>query len=131
MTVQTSTPQTFAVNPRIPAWATGASLRINGRHEASPLMPGTFAAIRRQWRAGGRIELKLPLRTRLQPVDAEHPAKVALFAGPLLLRPGEAAAGGATGACRRFIVACRCGYDAPVFKTGNQACSSCQDVASA
>lgn len=85
MTVRTSTPQTFAVNLRIPAWATGASVRINGRHEAVPLIPGTFAAVRRQWRSGDRIELDLPLRMRLQPVDAEHPDTVALLAGPLVL----------------------------------------------
>jgi DUF1680 family protein len=91
MTVQTSSPQTFAVNLRIPAWATGASLRINGRHEAVPLIPGTFAALRRQWRPGDRIELDLPLRMRLQPVDAEHPDTVALLAGPLvLMRLGDA-----------------------------------------
>ncbi|MEO6799860.1 MAG: beta-L-arabinofuranosidase domain-containing protein [Rhodanobacter sp.] len=85
MTVRTSTPQTFAVNLRIPVWATGASLRINGRGEALALIPGTFAAIRRQWRAGDRIELELPLQMRLQPVDAEHPDTVALLAGPLVL----------------------------------------------
>ncbi len=96
MTVQISTPQTFAVNLRIPAWAAGASLRINGRHESSPVVPGTFVAIRRQWHASDRIELDLPLHTRLQPVDAEHPDTVALLAGPLLLmRLGEGAAGDA------------------------------------
>ena len=85
MTVQTSAPQTFAVNLRIPAWATGASLRVNGRHEAVPLVPGTFATLHRPWRPGDRIELDLPLHTRLQSVDAEHPDTVALLAGPLVL----------------------------------------------
>jgi DUF1680 family protein len=85
MIMQTPTEQTFTVNLRIPAWAAGASLKINGRHETHPLVPGSFAAIRRQWRTGDRIELDLPLQMRLQPVDAEHPDMVALLAGPLVL----------------------------------------------
>ena len=85
MTVHTPTTQTFSINLRIPAWATGASLRINGKSELSALIPGTFAAIHRAWRSGDCIELDLPLRKRLQAVDAEHPNTVALLAGPLVL----------------------------------------------
>jgi len=85
MTMHTTTAQTFSLNLRIPAWATGASVRVNGRLETRPLVPGTFATIRRQWRAGDRIELDLPLRMRLQSVDAEHPDTVAVLAGPLVL----------------------------------------------
>jgi DUF1680 family protein len=46
---------------------------------------GAFAAIRREWRSGDRLELELPLPLRLQPVDAAHPDTVALLAGPLVL----------------------------------------------
>ena len=88
MTVQATTPQTFSINLRVPAWATGASVRINGKREAQPLEPGTFAAIRRPWRSGDRIELDLPLTMRLQSVDTQHQDTVALLAGPLvLMRP--------------------------------------------
>ncbi len=94
--VQVQSPQTFTIHLRIPAWATGASLRINGRRADAPLQPGTFAAIRREWRAGDRLELELPLALRLQSVDLQHPDTVALLAGPLvlmrLLEPGPAAA---------------------------------------
>ncbi|GAB2534861.1 glycoside hydrolase family 127 protein [Rhodanobacter koreensis] len=83
--VQTPTAQVFSVNLRIPAWAGGASLRINGKHATQPLAAGTFATIRRPWRAGDRIELDLPLRTQLQSIDPEHPDTVALLAGPLVL----------------------------------------------
>jgi DUF1680 family protein len=81
--VQTPTPQTFAVRLRIPAWAEGASLRINGTSQ--PVEPGTFAAVHCEWRTGDRIELELPLHMRVQSVDAGHPDTVALLAGPLVL----------------------------------------------
>jgi uncharacterized protein len=85
LSLQISQPQTFALHLRIPAWATGASVSINGKRSAAPIMPGTFAGIVREWRSGDRVELDLPLPLRLQAVDAEHPDTVALLAGPLVL----------------------------------------------
>ena len=85
MTVQVQSPQSFTLYLRIPAWAAGARLRINGRSAAVPPQPGTFAAIRREWRAGDRVELELPLAVRLKSVDPQHPDTVALLAGPLVL----------------------------------------------
>jgi hypothetical protein len=76
---------TFTVNLRIPAWAQGASLRINDSAELLPLEPGRFAALRREWRPADRIALSLPLTRTLQSVDAQHPDTVALMAGPLVL----------------------------------------------
>ena len=78
-------PQTFTVTLRIPAWAQGADLLINGKRQPQSLQPGRFAAIRRAWRPADRIELELPLSHRLESVDAAHPATVALLAGPLVL----------------------------------------------
>lgn len=95
MIVQMPSPQTFAIHLRIPAWATGASVRINGRDAGVAPQPGTFAAICREWRTGDSLELELPLALRLQSVDQEHPDTVALLAGPLvlmrMLEPGPAA----------------------------------------
>jgi len=83
--VQVPSPQIFTIHLRIPAWATGANLSINGRRADAPVEPGTFAAVRREWRAGDRLELELPLALRLQSVDLQHPDTVALLAGPLVL----------------------------------------------
>jgi DUF1680 family protein len=83
--VRTPTPQTFAINLRVPAWATGARVAVNGKRIDQAVQPGTFAAIRREWRNDDRVELELPLPLRLQPVDAEHPNTVALLNGPLVL----------------------------------------------
>jgi hypothetical protein len=83
--VETSRPREFTVNFRIPAWATGASISVNGRRVQNEVVPGTFAAIHREWNAGDRIELDLPMIPRLEPVHPQHPETVALVRGPLVL----------------------------------------------
>jgi DUF1680 family protein len=84
MTLRVPDTQTFTFNMRIPAWAQGAGVSVNGKRETPP-QPGGFAAIRREWRSGDRIELELPLAQRLESIDAAHPQTVALLAGPLVL----------------------------------------------
>ncbi|MEP6886179.1 MAG: beta-L-arabinofuranosidase domain-containing protein [Gammaproteobacteria bacterium] len=85
MTLRTARAQTFTLNLRIPCWAQGAAILINGKRETAPPEPGRFAAVRREWRTADRIELELPLTRRLESVDAAHPDTVALLAGPLVL----------------------------------------------
>ena len=81
--VKTSKPAEFAVNLRIPAWAEQASVSVNGKREAASV--GSFARVERQWQDGDRIELELPLTTRLEAIDALHPKTVALMVGPVVL----------------------------------------------
>jgi DUF1680 family protein len=85
MTLRLPSTQSFSLNLRIPAWARGAALAINGKRDPELLPPGRFAAIRREWRSGDRIELTLPLAQRLESIEAAHPETVALLAGPLVL----------------------------------------------
>jgi DUF1680 family protein len=81
--VKTSKAATFAVNLRIPGWAEKASFGVNGKREAA--QAGTFARVERKWKNGDRIDLELPLSTRLEPIDREHADTVALLAGPVVL----------------------------------------------
>ncbi len=83
--VKTSQIRDFTLSFRIPAWATGASISVNGRRVQTPVTPGSFAAIHRQWSAGDRVELELPMTMRLEPVDPQHQQTVALVFGPLVL----------------------------------------------
>ena len=81
--VKTSRPGKFAVNLRIPAWTQGASVAVNGKRHAADA--GSFARIERKWKTGDRIELELPLTTRLEAIDPQHPETVALVVGPIVL----------------------------------------------
>jgi hypothetical protein len=77
----------FAANFRIPAWAEGAAISINGKRVNSPVLPGTFASVSREWKNGDRVTLELPMKMRLEAFDARHPDTVALLRGPLVLFP--------------------------------------------
>jgi len=83
--VKTSRSRQFSIRFRIPAWADGASLSVNGRPAAAEANPAAFAVIRRHWRSGDRVDLELPMRTRLEPINAQHPEVVGLCFGPLAL----------------------------------------------
>jgi len=83
--LQTSRVRDFTINFRILAWATGASISVNGRRVPSEIISGTFAAVRREWNTGDRVELILPMTTRLEPIDQQHSDTVALLHGPLVL----------------------------------------------
>lgn len=51
----------FTLSVRIPQWAEGATLRINGApYEAVPV-PGEYAVIEREWNNGDEIALHLPM----------------------------------------------------------------------
>jgi DUF1680 family protein len=70
---------------RIPAWVQGnAAIQVNGMPVKAPVAAG-FAAIRRKWKDGDRVELNLALPMRLEAIDPEHPETVALVRGPLVL----------------------------------------------
>src|SRR5262249_21392305 len=62
-------PRDFAIRLRIPAWADGAELAVNGKR--APAEPGAFATLRRTWRSGDRIDLRLPMTARLEPLDVD------------------------------------------------------------
>jgi uncharacterized protein len=83
--VKTSRPAAFRISFRIPAWAEGASISVNGKREIPRAAPGTFAAVYRAWKTGDSIELELPSKTRLEAADTQHPDTVALLCGPLVL----------------------------------------------
>jgi DUF1680 family protein len=84
-TVMSSTPMEFTLHLRIPAWAEGASVVVNGTRQSGLAKLGEFAAIRREWKSGDRVELELPLKMRLEAIDARHTDTVALLRGPLVL----------------------------------------------
>jgi uncharacterized protein len=81
-----SAPVELTVSVRIPGWANPAPvLSVNGARVSVPVEPGTFAAIRRTWKEGDRIELELPMPLRLERVDVQHSNQQALLRGPLVL----------------------------------------------
>jgi len=61
--VAPDSPIAFSLQLRIPGWANGATVQVNGQPLAHP-DPGRFARIERTWRAGDRIEINFPMNLR-------------------------------------------------------------------
>jgi DUF1680 family protein len=75
-----------ALKLRVPGWAAGASLRLNGQTCAPP-EPGHYAELHRGWSEGDVVELTLPMRPRLlqaHPLVEEARNQVAVQRGPLI-----------------------------------------------
>ena len=87
MEVTASRPADFEVQVRIPAFAAGATVAVNGKRVTAAVEPGTFVALRREWKTGDHIDLDLPLTKRLETIDSRHAKTVALLTGPLVLFP--------------------------------------------
>ena len=83
--VNTATLSEMTLHFRIPAWTRDATLSVNGRRWTGELTPGQFAAVKRTWKNGDRVELELPLPARLEAIDSQHPNTVAVMCGPLVL----------------------------------------------
>jgi uncharacterized protein len=108
-TVTASQPTELTLNFRIPAWAEGAEVFVNDARQKGLAVPGQFAAVRREWRSGDRVELDLPMKMRLEPIDARHADTVALMRGPLVLMAVKESQSGALPAISRqqFLAARR------------------------
>lgn len=102
--VALAAPASFAIKLRVPGWAPGASLKING--EPAPLIRGGdgYAAITRNWKAGDTLALTLPLEVRIIVGDHTNQGKVALMYGPLVLAADEALLPADAGSLSRLVV---------------------------
>ncbi|MFI3289311.1 MAG: glycoside hydrolase family 127 protein [Rikenellaceae bacterium] len=75
----------FSLKLRIPAWATGATLKVGV--ESFEATAGEFAVVDRKWKRGDKVELMLPMRPILNeanPMVEEVRGQVALSYGPLV-----------------------------------------------
>lgn len=85
LTMRPQKPASFDLRIRVPGWARGVTAAVNGRPEPLAASPGTWAVIRRRWAPGDRVEIRLPMALALAPVDPQHPKRVAVTYGPVVL----------------------------------------------
>jgi hypothetical protein len=85
LTVSAASPAKFALKFRVPGWSNGMTIKVNGGDAGAEIKPGTWAVVNRQWQSGDKIEVRIPLRLRYQPVDEAHPNRVAIVRGPVVL----------------------------------------------
>ena len=84
MTVNPASGLDFPLLLRVPAWAHGATIQVNGKPEPSPA-PNSFARVQRAWNAGDVVEIKFPLEPR---ASRWFNNSVAVERGPLVFSYG-------------------------------------------
>jgi DUF1680 family protein len=87
ITVEDAPPAPLSLTLRIPSWARGAALTINGTPVQESARPGTYATLTRVWSPGDEVRLSLPMRVRLlkaHPKVEEARNQVAVMRGPVV-----------------------------------------------
>ena len=86
ITVQECKDSPFEILLRVPEWAKGTKIAVNGKMVVD-VMPGTFARIERQWAKGDEIAIDMPMKTTFvegHPRIEELRNQVALKRGPVV-----------------------------------------------
>jgi len=72
---------------RVPGWAGGASVRLNGGAVDVVADPGSYAMVEREWRSGDQVELELamePMLVTTHPMVEETRNQGAVTLGPVV-----------------------------------------------
>ena len=84
-------PVKFPLQLRIPAWARGASVTVNGEPAPGVVKPGAFFTLTREWKPGDQVRLDLPMPWRLVKGRQRQAGRVAVMRGPQIfcLNPAQ------------------------------------------
>ncbi|MDO9040401.1 MAG: glycoside hydrolase family 127 protein, partial [Bacteroidota bacterium] len=77
----------FSLFLRIPGWATGAEISVNGKMQNQTAKPGTYAELTHKWKKGDQVELRLPMEAQLveaNPLVEEVRNQIAVKRGPVV-----------------------------------------------
>ncbi len=87
LTIEPATSVKFPLKLRIPAWASAATVSVNGSSMAD-VHSGAYLVINREWRKGDRVEAKFPMLPRISRWENNS---IAVERGPLVfsLKMGE------------------------------------------
>jgi hypothetical protein len=84
ITVSADSPAKLAINLRIPYWAQGGSVKINGEVVPAFSSPSSYLTLNRVWKSGDKIELSLPMGLHIDPMPDDGTIQAAMY-GPLVL----------------------------------------------
>ena len=103
--VEASREARFPLRLRIPSWCRAPQIAVNGAPVGGPITSGRFFAIEREWKAGDRVELDLPMPWRWVKGRRTQVGRVALMRGPVLfcLNPSRNKDAGESDLRRLFI----------------------------
>jgi DUF1680 family protein len=86
--IATDTPARFALSLRIPEWAPGTAIKVNGETIDLPsITVDGYARIEREWKSSDEVYMDIPLATRAlwaNPMVRQDAGRAALMRGPLV-----------------------------------------------
>jgi DUF1680 family protein len=84
ITVNTKNPVKLGINLRLPYWAQGGSVKINGTTLSAFASPSSYLTLNRVWKPGDTIELSLPMGLHIDSMPDNEHVQAAMY-GPLVL----------------------------------------------
>jgi DUF1680 family protein len=84
LTLTMASPVAFPLRVRVPSWASSMAFKVNGAPVAVDARPNTWATLSRTWQSGDVVDIQVPLTLRMEPVDRQHPNRVAVMRGPVV-----------------------------------------------
>jgi hypothetical protein len=95
LTVTAAQPENMTLRLRIPGWLQSApAVKLNGKVLDASAAPGSYLSLRRVWKAGDKLEMRLPMHLHAE-VMPDDPHTQAFLYGPLVLA-GDLGAEGLT-----------------------------------
>ena len=82
--IRCAKPHERTIHVRIPGWATGATVKINGRNIEAVADPGSYLAVRRIWQDGDTLSVGLPMGLWQEALPGDASVTAVLY-GPVLL----------------------------------------------
>jgi DUF1680 family protein len=84
ITISAKSPVQLGVNFRIPYWAEGGSIKINGTTLPAFASPSSYLSINRVWKSGDKVELNLPMGLHIHSMPDDETIQAVMY-GPLVL----------------------------------------------
>ena len=87
ITIDACKEEPFEILLRIPDWAAGTKINLNGQEAGVKIIPGTFAKIERAWKKGDVLTMDIPMDIHLvegHPRIEEVRNQVAIKRGPIV-----------------------------------------------
>ncbi|HWR36226.1 MAG TPA: beta-L-arabinofuranosidase domain-containing protein [Clostridia bacterium] len=84
ITISAKSPVQLAINLRIPYWAQGGSVKINGAPLPAFASPTSYLSLNRIWKTGDKIELSLPMGLHIDRMPDDENVQAVMY-GPLVL----------------------------------------------
>jgi DUF1680 family protein len=84
ITISAKNPQQLEVNLRIPYWAQGGSVKVNGAVLQAFSSPSSYLSLNRVWKTGDKIELSLPMGLHVDSMPDDQTVQAMMY-GPLVL----------------------------------------------